>query len=116
VSTKIILFSLALDKTYAVFKISFATMLHAIGAHTGSDIFHFVVFCLHISSSWVKLRLHTENRFPMLSGNALKVELGYTVAIWYGIQWQYGGVVVQLITLSTLTTVELDKVKVVVRL
>jgi hypothetical protein len=45
VSTKIILlFSLALDETYAVFKISFATMLHAIGAHTGSDIFHFVVF------------------------------------------------------------------------
>jgi hypothetical protein len=38
------LFSLALDKTYAVFKISFATMLHAIGVHTGSDIFHFVVF------------------------------------------------------------------------
>ena len=47
VSTKIILlFRLALDETYAVFKISFATMLHAIGAHTGSDIFHFVVFFL----------------------------------------------------------------------
>jgi hypothetical protein len=44
-TTKIILlFSLALDETYAVFKISFATMLHTLGAHTGSDIFHFVVF------------------------------------------------------------------------
>ena len=44
-STKIILlFSLALDETHAVFNKSFATMLHAIGAHTGSDIFHFVVF------------------------------------------------------------------------
>ena len=44
-SAKIIwLFSLALGETYAVFKISFATILHDIGAHTGSDIFHFVVF------------------------------------------------------------------------
>ena len=50
-STKIILlFSLALDETHAVFNKSFATMLHAIGAHTGSDIFHFVVFLKSISS------------------------------------------------------------------
>jgi hypothetical protein len=41
VSTKIILlFSLALDDTYAVFKISFATGPHALGKHTGPDIFH----------------------------------------------------------------------------
>ena len=44
-STKIILlFSLALDETYAVFKISFARIPHALGADTGPDIFHFVVF------------------------------------------------------------------------
>ena len=40
----ILLFSLALDKTYAVLKISFATMPHALGPHMGSDKFHFVVF------------------------------------------------------------------------
>jgi hypothetical protein len=33
---------LALDDTYAVFKISFATGPHALGKHTGPDIFHFV--------------------------------------------------------------------------
>ena len=30
-------------------------------------------FFLHISSSWVKIRLHTENQPPRLSGSALKV-------------------------------------------
>jgi hypothetical protein len=36
VSTKIILlFSLAFDETYAVFKISFERIPHAVGAHTG---------------------------------------------------------------------------------
>ena len=30
-------------------------------------------FFLHISSSWVKIRLHTENQLPKLSGSALKV-------------------------------------------
>ena len=30
-------------------------------------------FFLHISSSWVKIRLHTENQRPMLSESALKV-------------------------------------------
>ena len=34
------LFSLALDKTYAVLKISFATMPRAIGPKTELDIFH----------------------------------------------------------------------------
>jgi uncharacterized membrane protein len=43
VSRKIILlFSLALDETYAVFKISFARIPHALGAE-GPNIFHFVV-------------------------------------------------------------------------
>ena len=43
--TKIILlFSLALDKTYAVLKISFTTMPHAVGTQTGSDISNFGVF------------------------------------------------------------------------
>jgi hypothetical protein len=36
----IFLFRLASNKT---FKISYATMNHAIGVRTGSDIFHFVV-------------------------------------------------------------------------
>ena len=30
-------------------------------------------FFLHISSSWVKIRLYTENQPPGLSGSALKV-------------------------------------------
>ena len=30
-------------------------------------------FFLHISSSWVKIRLHTENQLPRLPGSALKV-------------------------------------------
>ena len=51
---------------------------------------------LHISSSWVNIRFHTENQLPGLPGSALKVVL-------VGV-----GGVVQLITLSTLTTVELD--------
>ena len=44
----------------------------------------------------------------MLSGSVLKVELGWVGGV--------GMVVFQLITLSTLTTVELNLVKVVVRL
>jgi hypothetical protein len=35
INIKIVLFSLALDETYAVFKISFARIPHAIGMHTG---------------------------------------------------------------------------------
>ena len=62
VSTKIILlFSLALDKTY-VFKISFATMPHALGAHTGSDIFHFVVFFGFASKYLCQLGPHEKPR------------------------------------------------------
>ena len=36
-------------------------------------------FFLHISSSWVKIRLHTENHLPGLPGSALKVCLGGVV-------------------------------------
>ena len=32
-------------------------------------------FFLHISSCWVKIRLHTENQLPGLPGSALKVVL-----------------------------------------
>ena len=32
---------------------------------------------LHISSSWVKIRLHTENQLPRLPGSALKVYSGW---------------------------------------
>ena len=46
---------------------------------------------LHISSSWVKIRLHTENQPPRLSGSALKVSGGVVVVVV---------VVVQLSTLS----------------
>ena len=46
---------------------------------------------LHISSGWVKIRLHTENQLPRLPGSALKVPGGaaasYMVApqplIWF---------------------------------
>ena len=30
---------------------------------------------LHISSSWVKIRLYTENQLPSLPGSALKVQV-----------------------------------------
>ena len=52
-------------------------------------------FFLHISFSWVKIKLHTEFQLPRLPGSALKVLLGW---------W----VVVQLITLSTPTRVEVE--------
>ena len=32
-----------------------------------------LLFCLSISSSWVNLRLHTENQLYTLPGSALKV-------------------------------------------
>jgi hypothetical protein len=54
-------------------------------------------FFLHISSSWVKIRLQIENQLPGLSGSALKVWLTWV-----------GGVVVQLITLSLSTWVEVE--------
>ena len=37
-------------------------------------------FFLHISSSWVKIRLHAENHLPRLPGSALKV----SVVGWWG--------------------------------
>ena len=60
-----------------------------------SSIFKNIEVVFHISSSWVKIRLHTENQLPRLSGSALKVRLG-------------GGVMVQLVTLSTPTRVEVE--------
>ena len=54
---------------------------------------------LHISSSWVKIRLHTKNQLPRLPGRALKVSLGLS-----GASTAY--MVVQLITLSLSTWVE----------
>jgi hypothetical protein len=33
-------------------------------------------FFLHISTSWVKIRLHAENQLPRLPGSALKVYVG----------------------------------------
>ena len=38
-------------------------------------------FFLYISSSWVKIRLHTENELPMLPGSALKVPVGGGVVV-----------------------------------
>ena len=39
-------------------------------------------FFLHNSSSWVKIRLHTKNQLPRLSGSALKVSV--VVVGWGG--------------------------------
>jgi hypothetical protein len=36
----------------------------------------------HNSSSWGKIRLHTENHVPMLSGSAFKVCVGGVVSYW----------------------------------
>ena len=37
------------------------------------------IFVLHISSTWVKIRLYTENQLPRLSGSGLKVPGGWLV-------------------------------------
>ena len=63
-------------------------------------------FFLYISSSWVKIRLHTENHLPGLPGSALKVCLVGLRRICGGCCAGY--VVVQLITLSTPTRVEVE--------
>jgi hypothetical protein len=58
VATKIILLlSLALDETYAVFEISFATMPHA----TGWDIFHPNAGSSRINLQWEKYYLFLSN-------------------------------------------------------
>jgi hypothetical protein len=46
-----IVVQLGLGRTYEVFKISFATMPHALGAFMGLDILHFVVFLAAMKSS-----------------------------------------------------------------
>ena len=45
-------FSLALNETRAVLKISFATVPHTQGPHTGSDIFKFAVFFRTFYNYW----------------------------------------------------------------
>ena len=40
-----------------------------------SSIFKNIEVVFHISSSWVKIRLHTENQLPGLPGSALKVSV-----------------------------------------
>ena len=39
------------------------------------------IILLHISSSWVKIRLYTKNQLPRLPGSALKVSV---VVGWWG--------------------------------
>ncbi len=50
-------------------------------------------FFLHISSSWVKIRLHTENHLPGLPGSALKVCLvgGVAQDMWWMLRRICGG-------------------------
>jgi hypothetical protein len=40
-----------------------------------SSIFKSIEVFFHISSSWVKIRLHTENQLPGMLGRALKVSM-----------------------------------------
>ena len=76
----------------------FVLIAHDLSAHMPQQGGGYPIFFLHISSSWVIIRLHTENELPVLSGSIIKVLLG-----WWG-----GVVVVQLITLSTPTLVEVE--------
>jgi hypothetical protein len=46
------------------------------------------IFFLGLLSSWVKIRLHTENQFPGLSGSGLKVSL---VVVGWGEWVGWGG-------------------------
>ena len=65
--------------TISLFIINKIDFFFGVGGEIGDPYFF-----LHISSSWVKIRLHTENELPMLSGSALKVEL---VGGW--VDWSY---------------------------
>jgi hypothetical protein len=42
-----------------------------------SSIFKNIEVIFHISSSWVKIRLHTENLLPELPGGALTIFVGW---------------------------------------
>jgi hypothetical protein len=66
-----------------------------------SSFFHFFWGRL---SSWVKIRLHTENQLPTLSGSALKVEVWW----WSGWVGGWSGWVVLLSTLSLSTWFEVE--------
>ena len=47
-------------------------------------------FVLHISSSWVKIRLYAENQLPRLSGSALKVCVGWVGGCgFHSIMWSH---------------------------
>ena len=46
---------------------------------------------LHISSSWVKIRLHTENELPMLSGSSRSAAQQQHGVSWGGVGWWGGG-------------------------
>ena len=45
---------------------------------------------LHIASSWVEIRLHSENQLPRLPGSALKVPVEFPQLIW-GVSTAYMG-------------------------
>ena len=51
-------------------------MVVGMGGEGGGGALLTPIFFLHISSSWVEIRLHTENRPPRLSRSALKVSMG----------------------------------------
>jgi hypothetical protein len=40
---------------------------------SGHYVFNAARLLLHISSSWVKIRLYTKNQLPRLSGSGLKI-------------------------------------------
>ena len=49
------------------------------------------IFLLLFSSSWVKMRLHTENKLPKLPASALKVPGGLGgVGLGHGVGWWVG--------------------------
>ena len=70
----ILFFSLALDETYDVLKISFATMNIALGLQTGLDIFHFVVYFTMMTCPIVQ---------PITLLLPTRVKLGWAVTIIY---------------------------------
>jgi hypothetical protein len=52
-----------------------------------SSIFKNIELAFHNSSSWVQIRLHTENQLPGLPGSALKVCVGGGGVGWGGVGW-----------------------------
>ena len=66
-------------------------MLNFDGQNQSNTIKRNIEVVFHISSSWVKIRLHTENQLLRLSRTALIVMKPGVVVVWWWWWWCGGG-------------------------